>query len=113
MSDDQKHEEAAVPLSPGAGKRLQHDLEVEDRRLAAELNREQLEAENLYRSCCGCRLDRRAALYFTQLCISIFVLAFSCYQLRYGGDERCETSQLYVGLLTLILGWWAPAPSLR
>ena len=110
LMDDEKS--LVAPLSPGAEKRLVHSIEVEDKRLAVELRREELIADNVYKSCCLV-IDRRAVLFFTQLAMSVATLVFSCWMLIRGEYLPCESSQLYVGLLTLILGWWAPAPSLH
>ena len=76
-----------------------------------EIKRANIELDNVYRSCCLV-IDRRAVLFFTQLSFSVFVLGFSAYHLS-ENDQDCSRTHLYTGLLTLILGWWAPSPSLK
>lgn len=76
-----------------------------------EIKRQEIELDNIYKSCC-LQVDRRAVMFFTQLSFSIFVLGFSSWHLS-KNDQDCNRTHLYTGLLTLILGWWAPAPSLR
>ena len=120
MEDDSILERGASPpidsLTTQGGtqrRHLEHDIEVEDKRLGLELRREEVELDNVYRSCCLI-IDRRAVLFFSQLSFSIFILGFSAWRLsRNAADEDCGRQHLYVGLLTLILGWWAPAPSIK
>ena len=92
--------EPLVPLSPRT-KHMQNELKL-------ELKRERY--DNTWDSCCF-RLDRRAAMFFSQLFISLLVMVFCLYQLL--TKSSCETDALYSGLLTLILGVYLPQPKIK
>lgn len=93
--------------------RQEHQFQIEDKRLAAELRDSNIRSDNVYESCCLI-IDRRAVVFFTQLILSIFVLAFSCWNLSLTIVDPCsKKTDVYIGLLTLMLGWWAPSPSLQ
>lgn len=63
---------------------------------------------NIYwKSCCGCNLDKRAVKFFSQLTISLIVVIFSLYQLH--NDKNTD---IYLSLLTMILGVYVEAPRL-
>ena len=62
-----------------------------------------------WKSCCLV-MDRRGVIFFSQLSISVMVMAFSIRQLIW--LEDCNSQQTYTGLLTLCLGVWLPAPSM-
>ena len=71
---------------------------------------EEAKNEFLWRSCC-LTLDKRATIFFSQLSISLIIIAFCLYQLVHLID--CEPQQAYIGLLTLILGVWLPQPNMK
>ncbi len=60
-----------------------------------------------WKSCCGCNLDKRAVKFFSQLTISLIVVIFSLYQLH--NDKNTD---IYLSLLTMILGVYVEAPRL-
>ena len=64
----------------------------------------------LWTSCC-LKLDKRATIFFSQLSISLIIIAFCLYQLVHLVD--CEPQQAYIGLLTLVLGVWLPQPNMK
>ena len=66
--------------------------------------------DNTWKSCCV-RSDKRAISFFSQLSISVLVIVFCLYQLIH--LTTCNDQQAYIGLLTLILGVWLPAPAMR
>ena len=66
--------------------------------------------DNTWKSCCV-HADKRAISFFSQLSISILVIVFCLYQLIH--LTTCDDRQAYIGLLTLILGVWLPAPAMR
>jgi hypothetical protein len=58
----------------------------------------------------GCLImDRRAAIYFTQLFISLIVICFCLYMLL-NHPEDCNKESTYIGLLTLVIGVHLPNP---
>jgi hypothetical protein len=65
----------------------------------------------IWRSCCGMRLDKRVVLFFSQFSIAIMIISFSLYQLNKSDD--CNHNQLYLGLLTLIIGIFLPNPKVK
>ena len=64
--------------------------------------------ENMWTSCSGCLIDRRATLFFSQLFISTLVLCFCIYQLI--NSQSCERDSLYSSILTMTIGIYLPAP---
>ena len=66
--------------------------------------------ENLWRSCCLVT-DRRMIVFFSQLVIAISVIVFSFAQLS--RSNECESNQLYVGLVTMIIGIFLPSPRVK
>jgi hypothetical protein len=66
--------------------------------------------DNTWKSCC-ILMDRRAAVFFSQLGLCGIVVLFCMYQLIH--SVSCERDALYSGILTLILGIIIPAPSIR
>jgi hypothetical protein len=63
--------------------------------------------DNTWTSCC-LKVDRSAVIFFSQLSISIGVIAFCLFQLIH--LTECEQQTTYSSLLTLILGTWMPNP---
>jgi len=62
----------------------------------------------IYWDCCsGNRIDKRAVKFFSQLSISLIVVIFSLYQLH--NDKNTE---IYLSLLTMVLGVYIEAPRL-
>lgn len=62
----------------------------------------------LWRSCSGCLLDPRVLVFFSSLSISLGVLIFSGYKIA--TVEGCQQNNMYLGLLTFVLGIWLPNP---
>ena len=60
-----------------------------------------------WKSCCGCNLDKRSVKFFSQLTISLIVVIFSLYQLH-----KDKNTEIYLSLLTMILGVYVEAPRL-
>ncbi len=56
-------------------------------------------------SCCF-KMDSNAALFFSQLIISLFAMAFSCFQIAQNNNQNT-----FIALLTFILGVWLPSPT--
>jgi hypothetical protein len=69
-----------------------------------------LKQDNLWRSCCFL-VDKRMTVFISQLIIALAVISFSFVQLIRSND--CESNQLYVGLLTMVLGIFLPSPRAR
>lgn len=65
------------------------------------------EPAHVWRSCC-LDMDSRALLFFTQLLISVVVLAFNIQQIATASD--CHTVSANSMSITFILGVWLPAP---
>ena len=64
-----------------------------------------------WKSCCF-KVDPRTAFFFSQLFISIFVLFFCMIQLLIS-ESDCGREQVYIGLITLIIGFWLPNPQIK
>ena len=72
--------------------------------------RQNHDANNVLKSCCF-EIDKRALQFCAALLITIMVILFAMMQLS--KDLDCATQNLYVGIITLVLGVWLPAPQLR
>ena len=67
----------------------------------------------LWVCCCSKnRTDKRIIIYFTQFSIAL-ILIFFCIYMLISYPESCESNQLYMGLLTLVIGVYLPSPKLR
>ena len=69
-----------------------------------------MDDDNLWRSCCLVT-DRRMIVFFSQLIIALSVISFSFVQLV--RNDECESNQLYVGLVTMIIGIFLPSPRVK
>ena len=65
-------------------------------------------ADDTWRSCCII-MDRKAAIYFTQLFISLIIICF-CLTMLILFPEDCNKEATYIGLLTFIIGVHLPNP---
>jgi hypothetical protein len=61
-------------------------------------------------SCCF-RIDKRVVIFFSQFTIGLMVISFSLYQLN--KDNSCDHQQIYIGLLTMMVGIFLPAPRIQ
>lgn len=60
----------------------------------------------------GCfQVDKRVIIFFSQFAICLMIISFSLYQLN--KDSSCEHQQIYIGLLTMIVGIFLPAPRIQ
>lgn len=82
---------------------------------ASELERNDSFRRNTYwKSCCSRTLDKRATIFFTQVAFGVLVVGFSMGQII--AIDNCDPagdSSIYISLITLVLGWFAPSPSLK
>ena len=60
--------------------------------------------ENPRGACCCCQIDKYAAVFLAQVLVSVFVLAFSAYQLSRGGENN--NNAFYMSNIALVLGLW-------
>ena len=75
-----------------------------------EVKIDENEAVSSWSSCCF-NIDPHAAIFFSQLSISIGCIGFSIYQLI--KLEDCNSQQAYMALLLMILGVWLPSPKYK
>jgi hypothetical protein len=66
--------------------------------------------ENAF-TCCGYMFDKRCLNVGMQMTTSLIVLGMSCIQLINGVNS--EDKVIYVSLITSILGYWTPSPTLH
>jgi len=82
---------------------------IANKMLEHKIAQEKKEDENKWSSCCSSRkTDKRLLRFFSSLTISVMTLGFSIYQLS--TLEQRKEKELYIGMLTLIIGWWSPSP---
>ena len=86
------------------------ELKIEDVMTTSQTLSEKEFKRKTYWSCCcsGTKLDKRAVQFFSQLTISLIVIIFSLYQLH---EEK--NTEIYLSLLTMILGVYVEAPRLN
>ena len=98
MTDNE--EKTHLPKSPSLVKlEVEHkiDMEIEDKK-------------NTWRSLCLV-VDKNAVMYFTTIFIIVGIMIFCIFKLI--TDDSCVAQQSYMGLLTLLLGLVAPAPTFK
>jgi len=60
----------------------------------------------------GCfQADKRVVIFISQFLIGVMVISFCLYQLN--KDSSCENQQIYIGLLTMMVGIFLPAPRIQ
>lgn len=64
-----------------------------------------------WRSCCF-KIDKRVFVFTSQLIISIIILTFSMIQLA-GEHGTCEGSAPYLTLISTLIGYWLPSPTIK
>ena len=67
------------------------------------------ESKISWRSCCLI-IDKRAALFFSQVCVGITIIGFCIGMLV--NNEDCYTFSRWGPLLTFVVGVFLPAPRL-
>ena len=65
-------------------------------------------SDDTWHSCCIV-MDRKAAIYFTQLFISLIIIAF-CLIMLFLHPDDCNKEATYIGLLTFTIGVHLPNP---
>ena len=85
-------------------------ISVDMNDIEAQIPPATLEDSNHWDSCC-LRIDKRAALFFSQLIISVVIILFSIYQLA--TISECTRQTPFMSLLTLVIGVWLPSPNLK
>ena len=71
---------------------------------------EHIKNENTWKSCC-LTADKRFVVFITQFSISIIILSFSMYKLLTA--STCDETQVYIGLITMIIGVYMPQPTIK
>ena len=66
------------------------------------------DADVMLKTCCNNSTDKRLLRFGATLLVSMTFIIFSFYQLTQ--IEECHTQNLYVGLITLIIGFWIKSP---
>lgn len=82
------------------------ELKIED--ASQTISEKEFKRKTYWKSCCGMILDRRSVQFFSQLTISLIVIIFSLYQLH-----KEKNTDIYLSLLTMILGVYVEAPRLH
>jgi hypothetical protein len=107
-SDSPKTKSLIEPIHEDLTISRENILHISNLDRIQELER-RIEVENTWNSCC-LRTDRRAVIYFSQFGLSTSVVILCIYQLLTKND--CNSNQLFLGLLTLILGVYLPTPKI-
>ena len=78
--------------------------------LEHKIDMENKEQDNTWRSFCLV-MNKNAVMYFTQVGIIFFVMAFAIYKLS--TNETPESQTIYMGLLTMMIGIALPSPTFK
>jgi hypothetical protein len=65
---------------------------------------------NTWKSCCGLTLDKRSTIFFSTYSMSLILVFFCIYKLA--GEISCSETNVYISLLTLIIGVYIKNPDL-
>jgi hypothetical protein len=87
---------------------LWYTMSAEPEAVGLVMRGEDTNTDNHWNTCCGKTSDRRLLQFIASLSISLLVLIFSAYQLSQHLD--CASEQVYIGLVTLIIGFWVKSP---
>ena len=83
-----------------------NDIDLEDKQ-SLETKKQIFEQSNLYNTCFGA-LDKRCLNFVASLVFSLITTLF-CIERIVGGDA--DDKQVFVNILTLIVGVYLPQPS--
>ena len=89
-------------------KELSSNLEIKLKKLNHLIDIENQEAENVLRSCCGTRSDKRLLILASSFSMSAIVLGFSFFKLVHNLD--CNEQHAYISLVSLVAGIWLKSP---
>ena len=86
-----------------------------DRRMSARSTELEWRRNTFWKSCCDSVIDRRATVFFTQVAIGVIVAIFAMSKIWRSEPHRCsgDDPSVFIGLISMILGWFAPAPSMK
>lgn len=54
------------------------------------------------------KIDGRFFLFLAQFAVSMLILSFCCYKLRY--LDTCDAQSLYGNIIITLMGLWMPSP---
>jgi len=83
------------------------ELKINELNISKSFSEKEFQRKTYWDCCSGSRLDKRAVKFFSQLTISLIVIIFSLYQLY-----KETNTDIYLSLLTMILGLYVDAPRL-
>lgn len=86
-----------------------------DRNMATQSAELEFRRNTFWKSCCSSVIDRRATVFFTQVAIGIIVIFFAMSKIWVSEPQDCtgDDPSVYIGLISVILGWFVPAPSMK
>lgn len=68
--------------------------------------------DDRYQCCCTNGMtDKRVLIYCTQVAFGLIVMLFCITQLYI--DDRCDRTSIYLPLLTSIIGYFLPSPTMN
>jgi hypothetical protein len=85
-------------------------LESRKRKLEIERKEKEFERETYWKSCCCGSTDRRILNYATQVGFGLLISTFCIFKLS--SDIACAEENVYISLLSGIIGVFLPSPSL-
>ena len=83
---------------------IESKIHIAEQKAEHEIELEEIEHKTQLKTCCNTSTDQRLLNWVGIFIISIFTLTFSSVRLVYAED--CNETNTYIGLISLILGWW-------
>jgi len=104
--------ESINPVSAETGA---NDIFYSNQRLNSRTDELEFKRNTFWKSCCDSVIDRRATVFFTQVAIGAIVIFFAMAKMWLSSPYRCsgDDPSVYIGLISVILGWFVPAPSMK
>jgi hypothetical protein len=101
-------------ISSNDGEDIVDQMIDREDRMAARTAELEFRRNTFWKSCCDSVIDRRATVFFAQVGFASVVMMFVMAQLFLAEPYRCDGDDptIYVRLITLIVGWFAPQPSM-
>jgi hypothetical protein len=83
------------------------ELKINELNISKSFSEKEFQRKTYWDCCSGSKIDKRCVQFFSQLTISLIVIIFSLYQLY-----RETNTDIYLSLLTMIIGIYTEAPRL-
>ena len=85
-----------------------------DKKTLSHIEELKFRRDNFWKSCCSLIIDKRATVFFTQVGVGTTVIIFSMVKLSTSSGYECtgDDPSIFIGLISLVLGWFVPSPTM-